>query len=266
VTDNEAGYTGGGILNTGTLTIRRSVVSGNTSWSEEGGGIYNLGWLGMRDTRVTDNRSGWGGGGISNHGQAEITDSVIAGNRSDYGGGILNSGSMTLIRTFVRRNEAGVEGSLSAGGGIGNQGSLKLKDSTVWGNVARLTDDDGLITNGYGGGIDNSGGSVTLVRSHVIGNEATQGGAISSDHGVVALTRSLVRGNHATARGGGVWNRGGWNRVAVVWLRDSTIAGNTAGQQGGGIWNGNTWSDLLLRGSSSVTGNDPDDCFGTGAC
>ena len=67
------------------------------------------------------------------------------------GGGIYNNGSLSLIRTVVRRNGTG--GSYNSGGGIYNNGKVVLTDSSV--------DENGGF---LGGGIRN-GGTMTLTRT-----------------------------------------------------------------------------------------------------
>jgi hypothetical protein len=55
----------------------------------------------------------------------------------------------------------------------------------------------------------------------------------------------------------------------VTLRRSSSVMANTAGTVGGDIWNGddpNHRGKVTVRGGSSVTGNTPDDCFGTTAC
>ena len=84
---------GGGIYNTGTLTIDTSTISGN--WIQfvigmGGGGIYNTGTLTIDTSSISGNRhviyyeywfSGVGGG-ISNGGTLTIDDCTISGNSS----------------------------------------------------------------------------------------------------------------------------------------------------------------------------------------
>ena len=52
--------------------------------------------------------------------------------------------------------------------------------------------------------------------------------------------------------------------------RSSSVTANTAGTAGGGIWNDDGPEDgvgtVIVRGGSTVTGNTPDDCYGTTAC
>jgi hypothetical protein len=85
---------------------------GNTSTGFfGGGGIYNTGVLTLRSSRVTDNTAETVGGGIANYGSAELGESVVTANTAlngkggVYGGGIFNSlGTVALSHTKVFGN------------------------------------------------------------------------------------------------------------------------------------------------------------------
>src|SRR6266540_2916291 len=91
-----------------------------------GGGIDNSGVLTLRDTRVSDNVAGAAPGGTS-----------IDSNAS--GGGIDNhqQGTLAVRRSFVTGNRVTVappNGAFSDGGGIASGGVLSMVDSVVSGN------------------------------------------------------------------------------------------------------------------------------------
>ena len=104
---------------------------------------------------------------------------------------------------------------------------------------------------GFGGGIRNLGGSVTLITSTVSGNTAARGGGISNDSGgTLTLTNSTVSGNRATTSvGGGIYNSPGGTLI----LTNSDITGNEAPFDGGGIYNGT--GTVSIDGDSQVTRN-----------
>jgi hypothetical protein len=135
----------------------------------------------------------------------------------------------------------GTTGFQADGGGINNQGTLTLTDSTVSGNTA-------TGPYAYGGGIG-SYGTLTLTNSTVSGNTAGAGGGIWNK-GTLTLTDSTVSDNSATGPfshgGGGIWLEG------TLTLINSTVSGNTA-DYGGGI-NGGT----LTLINSTVSGNTAD--------
>src|SRR6185295_5604546 len=83
---------GGGIRNTGRLTLFNSIVTGN-SIADFGAGIYsdNPGSaLTLDHSTVAGNRADGGGGGIAVGFGLTVMDSTISGNRSatDFGGGV----------------------------------------------------------------------------------------------------------------------------------------------------------------------------------
>ena len=135
VSGNDVGFfggDGGGVFNSGTLTLRNSTVSGNGA--SGGGGIANSGTSTLTHSSVSENYSG-GGGGVSNSGTATLTHSTVSGNHAHFGGGVSNRGTATLTHSTVSGNDTfvGTPGSAldSSGGGIANTGTLTVSNSTV---------------------------------------------------------------------------------------------------------------------------------------
>ena len=97
----------GGIWNAGNLTLRDSVVTGNTARSA-GGGIWNSGSLTVENSTIHQNqaRGNNSGGGIRNTGIVNILNSTVTGNIADFGGGIWNDGSLDLTNTIVAGNRS----------------------------------------------------------------------------------------------------------------------------------------------------------------
>ena len=274
---------GGGICNSGTLTLTNTTVSGNsaTGRSAEGGGIKNYdGTLTLTDSTVSGNRatggSFTGGGGIDNdRGTVTLTNSTVSDNRAIQGGGVRNGeyesslGTVTLTNSTVSGNYAD-----GTGGGIYHFGTVMLTNSTVSDNsagvgaggiyIAEWQGYSGtlMLTNStvsdnrgqyWGGGIYN-GGTVTLTDSTVSGNSTTWihagGGGGIDNGGTLTLTNSTVSGNSAAygSPGGGITNYDG-----TVTLVNSTVSGNSA-DYGGGIYNEGT----LTLTNSTVSGNSAD--------
>ncbi|MFN8531383.1 MAG: choice-of-anchor Q domain-containing protein [Anaerolineae bacterium] len=158
---------------------------------------------------------------------------------SIYGGGILNNGTLTLTNSTVSSSAAVL------GGGIYNGGTLTLTNSTVIGNRADLV----------GGGIEN-GGMLTLTNSTVFGNHADFDAGGIYNVGTLALTNSTASGNTATTNGGGIFNGG------TLTLTHSTVSGNMA-ESGGGIYL--YYSMAMLNNSIIANSAQGGDCvFGTG--
>jgi Dockerin type I domain len=189
---SDAGVGGGGIFNTGTLTIISTSVSSN--------------WAGY----TTGNPFGNGGGIYNGGGTLEIIDSTITGNTAlIVGGGIFDSGgTLTITDSTVSGNRAGSDfltGS-GIGGGIISDGTLVIRNSTLSGNTARGRE------SGDGGAIYNSdGGVLTITNSTLSGNFANEngGGIYNFRAGAVAeVTNSTLSDNTAT-NGGSIYNTEG---------------------------------------------------------
>jgi predicted outer membrane repeat protein len=169
---------GGGINNSGTLMVVRSVVSGNKAASR-GGGIYNSGTLTISNSTVRGNSVGC------------LGDDCKAG-----GGGIANIGILTINNSTLNGNgaSAGCFSSCSGdGGGIYNSGTLRISNSTLSANEARSS---GNFCCSDGGAIFNVSGAVTISNSTLSGNSARVGGGI---FGTAALQNSIVANNSATS-------------------------------------------------------------------
>jgi hypothetical protein len=171
-----------------------------------------------------------GGAGIWNDGTLTLLKSVIRRNKTrDVGGGLYNTGTLTVTASLVSQNFA------KFGGGLTNCGTLMLTSSTVSDNFA----------SSVGGGLHNTG-RLRLIASTVNGNSASGGGGLAN-YGTLSLSASTVTGNSATFYGGGLGNfvSGG------LTLTGSTVSGNTA-ESGGGLHNVHT-----LTLTSSIVANNP---------
>ena len=106
ITDgSSSGGTGGGIFNSGTLTVSASTLSGNSAFGD-GGGIYNAGTLTVSASTLSGNSAP--GGGIFNEGTLTVSASTLSGNSagsgSGGGGGIANYGMATLNSDIIAGN------------------------------------------------------------------------------------------------------------------------------------------------------------------
>lgn len=133
---------GGGILNQGTMTIRRSSVSANSVETSQtaasgatiamarGGGLFNTGTLTIERSTISGN---------STH--AEVTSADPGASARTEGGGILNHGVLTISTSTISGNTLSSAVTSPAttqafGGGIQNEGTLTLTDSTIASNAA----------------------------------------------------------------------------------------------------------------------------------
>lgn len=215
--DGRSPVGGGGIATEGNLTLRRVLVTANTSGGS-GGGIANSGELRLERTTVSDNEAHFGGG-ILNSGRLTLNRSTVARNAASgasfgIGGGIRNTGegSALIRRSVVRHNLALGDGQDAFGGGIENEAKLRIERSTIAGNTAR----DSRTANG--GGIHSVSGSVRIEDSTISANAASapfaaRGGGISSASGAgggeLEVTASTLSGNTASgfsADGGALYS------------------------------------------------------------
>jgi hypothetical protein len=191
ITQSTATISGGGISNTGTLTLNSCTIANNTGG--EAAGIDNTGLLIVNYSRIDDNTAiSFGGGIVNSNGTATITGSTIAGNHANTdGGGLSNgNGTMTIISSTISGNQT----NSVDGGGIDNviNGTLRIFNSTIAAN----------ITQGIGGGIDINSGTVTIVNCTIVGNadtsnNATGAGGIAKTGGTLTLANCIVAQNNA---------------------------------------------------------------------
>ncbi len=209
------GANGAGIFNFQTLTLANVQVINNTT---DGGGaaIYNNGTLILQNTQVLSNTSEGVGAGIYNwySGMVSITDSTFAHNAGHQGGGIYNLGDLDIIDSTIQGNSA-----VLFGAGL-----------TIFGGTTQITGTTFLEnqTVGYGGGIVNNLGVLTVTNSTVSANTAVDRSGIAniSASAQTALINSTIAGNFATspssARVGGVSN----DSTGVISLQNTLVADN----------------------------------------
>jgi nitrous oxidase accessory protein NosD len=191
---------------------------------------------------------------------------VTGGLNEDGAGGIQNSGSLTLVRVTVQRNEGD-----GGGGGVRNQGTLLIQRSIitrndgpdegggVW-NSGTATIEKSTISGNAGGVSNGASATLTLTNSTVSGNrESSVYGAGVLNDGTAVIMHSTIANNASTnAGGGGIGNSG---TLTVV---ESTISGNLADEMGGGIVNDGTvtLTATILAGNVADNGDEPQDCAG----
>lgn len=235
ILDNSTPCGGAGIASRGTTTVRGCTISNNMgigTWCEAGAaGIANEhGTMTVSRSVISGNTSESGSGGMSNYGTSPnsgdltVTDSIIADNTGSSGGGIWNwwDASLTVTNCSVNGNMADLYG-----GGIYNGpytgSNLTLINSTVTSNTAN---DGGGIYNGYP--TYYTGANLTMINSTVTNNKAlgNGGGFYNGNDAFTTLTNSILWSNTA-ALGLQIYNT---NTVPVI--RFSDIQG--CGESGAG--------------------------------
>lgn len=103
--NSAAGVGGGGILNSGTLTMSKSVLAGNSA-PVNGGGLNTQpsGVSHLIQSTVENNISGSLGGGISNLGTTTLDRVLVKQNKASAGGGIATANTNVTIRKSTIRN------------------------------------------------------------------------------------------------------------------------------------------------------------------
>ncbi len=158
------------------MTISNGNAATATNLSTLGGGIENSGDLTLLSSAVTNNAAVGDGGGIDSDSTALIMDSTISGNTGSAGGGIYNGGTMEIAESTVSDNSASGGDILGFGGGISSDGTLMVVNSTIAGNSASGN------PGGAGGGIYVASGSTSLANTIVAGNIAgTSSGGVGSN-------------------------------------------------------------------------------------
>jgi len=270
------GY-GGGIYNSGTMTIVDSTIELNAS--DNGGGIANEKWL-LEDypatldisNSVITNNSAWRGGGVANvqEGTMILSDSTVSDNdalrgstslgSSNRGGGIFNAfgGVLTITDTAIEGNQVmathAVDPVDGSGGGIANLlATLYMTGTTVSGNTAicdqALPGDPSIC--GRGGGIVNAGGGATIVNSTISGNTTD---LLNSDH------VPYVGGGGGGGLGHMPYRSGPWVWCAITVLDSTTITDNTADHGGGIDTRWESWGGGLYDIPDWEVGNNVYEC------
>lgn len=119
----------------------------------------------------------------------------------------------------------------------------------IYNDHATLSVDSCSVSSSYagwgGGGVCNSGGTLTLTNSTVTGNWAAApysegiGGGIYNEAGTLTVSNCTISGNGGLAYtpfGGGVYNA----NAGTMTITNSTLSGNSALYGGGGIYNDGT--------------------------
>jgi CSLREA domain-containing protein len=186
---------GGGIVNSGTLTLADSEVSGNSA-SGFGGGIENLeGTVTLANSTVSGNTSGYGGGIDGYLGAVTLTNSTVSDNsaNSDGGGIYSESAALTLTNSTVSGNSAGF-----GGGGIGNLESAVTLTNSIVANSVSGDDCNGTITSN-GHNLDSDGTCSLTGPGDLSGVNALLGALM--DNGGPTQTHALSPGSPAIDAG-----------------------------------------------------------------
>jgi len=234
------GLNGGGLFNSGTMTVNNCTISFNrvVAFNARGGGIHNDGTLTVASSIVSDNtmngngvNSGGLGAGIYAGGPVVIRDSSIARNTiDDLNQGGNSFGTAWGAGIYIEATTVDIGGSSFYGNGINASGSAK------------------------GGGIGSTNGaSVSIVNTTISGNYTSSysngqsygGGILAEDLGNWRLINSTITNNTAGGStsirvGGGIYTR-----ASQLRLVNTIITGNNA----------NTFADGYFDAAHTITLN-----------
>ncbi|WP_314177893.1 right-handed parallel beta-helix repeat-containing protein [Streptomyces winkii] len=152
------------------------------------------------------------------------------------------SGSLSLTSVTVSGGRLGTATD-DSGAGILNEGSTTLTSATVSDNRAGFG----------GGGIHNDGGQLSLTRTVIENNRATNGdlgGGIWNDAATLTMSGGALRNNISDSDGAGLEN---WPQSTAT-ISGATVSGNTSTQGNGGGIDNDSVSTLNLT-STTVSGN-----------
>ena len=157
-----------GIYNSGTLTISKSIITGNAAFYQ-GGGIYNdmHSMLTIIRSTISGNVASDGGGIYNFYATLRINNSTVSENRAtSYVGGIFDEhGTTTIYNTTISENSQKYDGVI-----LNRDGMETLNNTTIRGNHNR-----------FGGSISTSGDAVTTLQNSIIANSG-MGGNCSVGH------------------------------------------------------------------------------------
>jgi predicted outer membrane repeat protein len=271
--NNAAAYGGAIYSADGLLNVFRATFIDNVA--KQGGAIVNHGTAAISGARFVANTAAGFGGAIENEGVADIHSSTFRANTAYSGGAAYNkNGSLVILDTNFTDNQAVFDVAMvpksdtiepPSGAGVANRARMTLKGDSF--------DDNGGKQTTKGGGVYNDG-TATLTDSTLWGNHSIAGGGFYND-ARAKLTGDTIRANSTAHDGGGIYNfghitvsetrihgnhagldGGGMLNGAFAKISDSQIYLNSAGIGGGGI---HDYYSLKLT-DTVLRDNSPNNC------
>jgi len=186
------------------------------------------------------------------------SDSTPGPNKIDFAPGLsgtitLTSGQLTIANNDVKLVGPGADVIAVSG----NNASRVFEVDAVQAAISGLTITSGRVSffnPGGGGGIYNSGGTLTIADCTISGNTSTgngDGGGLYNNAGTVMVTGSTLRGNSSAGAGGGI------DSIGTLTVTRSTFLDNSStSSAGGGIASDGTLTvtGSTFKGNSSTGG------------
>lgn len=200
---NTAGH-GGGVENSGTLTVTNSLFDDNNV-TGSGGGLWNINGAALVEKTTFSNNFAYEGAGVNSYGPTlEMRDVNLVSNYANALSGTPNGGGLYHAGGTAFVTNATIQGNYAAnnGGGIyqASDDNLTLTNVTIAENVAT----------GFGGGFYHYGRYAVLTNATLADNQAgAAGNAIYEDSpqtpanpGVVQLVNTVLFGYPVNCDGG----------------------------------------------------------------
>ena len=284
-----AAGSGGGIMTVGgSLRVIGGTIAGNEA-NRAGAGVESAGASTVLDgVLVTDNRiatanPGNGGGVHAGGGSLTVLAGTYTNNVATEGGAVWASGALAItskdgVRPTLRQNTATGDDASNGGGGVyvESGGVATISETDVLQNAATGVSGSGgglFVADGAsatltdvmvaenranraGAGVENAGGTVTLVLSDLRDNDIPRetanpgnGGGLHSGGGTVTILGSLITDNDAT-EGGGVWTSGTLTVASKSSSEPTVFASNTGfgddATNGGGAVYAESGADVTI--------------------
>lgn len=202
-----------------------------------GGGIYNSGTLTMTQCKLANNYGGNGGGGVSGS-IPPVGSPVLStmGGNGGHGGGVWNEGTLILRQCALVGNKSGA-------GGIGGIPAVAYLGGAMAGSLDGGPGAAGGSggNGGYGAAIYNTG-TIKMIETTVSGNICGSGAAGSNGanggDGLASLKAAIQSGAGGNGGAGGHGGVGGYGTIynagTIDTIFNCTVYGNAAGNGGNG--------------------------------
>jgi hypothetical protein len=236
---NRGNDAGGGILNSGTLTVNQSILASNNA--AFGGGLANMGTALIQNSTITANTAvNYGdGGGIFNGSSAAlmVSGSTFTFNdASNYydggggGGGIYTHGNTLVINSTFFKNSTGSARAGNFGDGGAINGGAAVVNCTIYQNSASGPTAYDYHGAGNGGGLYYP---ALVVNTIVAGNTGTGSGGPGVPTELQQQVFPSVYGSHSVIGGnpqlGSLANNGGPTQTLAL------LPGSPASGAGGAV-------------------------------
>ena len=243
--ENNFGYSGGAVVCYDSATIKKCEFIGNT-FSNEGGGIYAGNSISIDSCSFSSNK-GTGGdcnaGAIAANGPLIVTNSSFTNNNATNGGAVYTTSSSFFDNCTFDRNK-GDEVSNGNGGAIyASAGSIKLTNCTIIGSRAT-----------YGGAVYLGGGPSFISNCVFTNDTGFYGAVIYSYDSLVVQNSKFINNNGIEAfsqpSNGGVFCSYGYFKLS------NSLFQNNSSDIGGAIYVNTSESSSIIN--CSFSGNKSD--------